>query len=112
MCDCCHHFIHPSWQVKPTSWGVLRLFWHVCIWLCTPQCLSTHCIWQYSVVITAEVSQILASCEIPIQREQFSLVKASGTLYSLFIFRSLYVPAGVCILCISVPQPLSILKSA
>ena len=41
-----HLFLYPSWQVKPASWGVLRLFWPcacVCIYMCTPQCLSTCC---------------------------------------------------------------------
>ena len=25
--------LHPSWQAKPASWGVLRLFWIMCIWI-------------------------------------------------------------------------------
>ena len=26
-------FLHPSWQAKPASWGVLRLFWIACVYI-------------------------------------------------------------------------------
>ena len=62
---------------------------------------------MYSIIIriTAEVSQILVSCETPIQWEQFSLVfitNACSIWYfiqfvPIAIFMSLYGSAGTCI---------------
>ena len=56
------------------------------------------------VIITAEVSQILVSCETPIYLEQFCLVHIKITcsiwyfmqFVHIVIFISLYVPAGAC----------------
>ena len=31
--------LHPSWQGKPASWGVLRLFWIVCACVCVCVCV-------------------------------------------------------------------------
>ena len=60
---------------------------------------------QYYVRITAEVSQILVSCEMPIYLEQFCLVYVRNTcsiwyyiqFVRIAIFMSLHVPAGACI---------------
>ena len=37
-------FLHPSWQAKLTSWGVLRLFWITCVCVCVCVCV---CIYLY-----------------------------------------------------------------
>ena len=64
---------------------------------------SCNIVCSIDVTITAEVSQILVSCEMPIQWEQFSLVfitnihAASGQFVCIIIFMSSHRSAGTCI---------------